>query len=162
MSFAELLTPDEMADADRLAIASGIAGFALMENAGAAVAATAARTAPGGSVLILAGPGNNGGDGFMAASLLRSAGRSVRVATLGDRENLAGDAARAAHAYDGPMETLSHETDLSADLIIDALFGAGLTRPLDGEVARLVGAVNASGRPVLAVDLPSGIDGRTG
>ena len=162
MSFAELLTPGEMAEADRLAIASGIAGFALMENAGAAVAATAARMASGGSVLILAGPGNNGGDGFVAASLLRSAGRSVRVAMLGERAKLAGDAARAAHAYQGPVGTLSHDTDFSAGLIIDALFGAGLARPLDGEAARVVGAVNASGRPVLAVDLPSGIDGRTG
>jgi hydroxyethylthiazole kinase-like uncharacterized protein yjeF len=157
-----LLTPAEMAEADRLTIESGVSGFTLMEAAGAAVATAAGEMAPGGTVLVLAGPGSNGGDGFVAAALLRRHGHDVRVALLGLRERLAGDAARAASAYDGPIETLTSETAIAADLVVDALFGAGLARPLDGDVARVVDAVNASGRLVLAVDLPSGIDGRTG
>jgi hydroxyethylthiazole kinase-like uncharacterized protein yjeF len=115
-----------------------------------------------GDILVLAGPGNNGGDGFVAASILRGAGRSVRVALLGARERLTGDAARAAAAYDGPLQALGPETDISAALIIDALFGAGLARPLTGDVAQVVERLNASGTPTLAVDLPSGVDGRTG
>jgi NAD(P)H-hydrate epimerase len=157
-----LLTPSEMAEADRLTIESGVSGFALMEAAGAAVAAAAQEMAPGGPVLVLAGAGNNGGDGFVAAALLRRDGRDVRVALLGVRERLSGDAAQASAAYDGPVEALAPDMTFTADLVIDALFGAGLARPLDGVAARVVDAVNASGRPVLAVDLPSGIDGRTG
>jgi NAD(P)H-hydrate epimerase len=157
-----VLTPEEMAEADRLTIESGVSGFTLMKAAGAAVAIAAQEMAPGGSVLILAGPGNNGGDGFVAAAELRRAGRHVRVALLGAREKLSGDAARAAAGYDGPVETLGPDTAIAADLVVDAFFGAGLVRPLEGEAAAIVGPVNASGRPVLAVDLPSGIDGRTG
>lgn len=162
MTPVELLTPTEMAAADRLAIAGGVTGFKLMERAGAAIAETAAEMAPTGDILVLAGPGNNGGDGFVAASALRSAGRDARVALLGTRERLSGDAAKAAAAYDGPLEPIGAETDFSAALIIDALFGAGLARPLEGTVAALVERINASGVPVLAVDLPSGVDGRTG
>jgi hydroxyethylthiazole kinase-like uncharacterized protein yjeF len=162
MDFCELLTPAEMADADRLTIAGGTSGYALMEAAGAAVAEVATRIAGGGDILVVAGPGNNGGDGFVAASQLAPAGFSVRLALLGDRAALKGDAALAAHVYGGAVERLGAGTDFSADLIVDALFGAGLARPLDGDAARAVEAINASGRPVLAVDLPSGIDGRTG
>ena len=81
---------------------------------------------------------------------------------LGDRGRLKGDAARAAGDYAGPVETIGPKMSLSSDLIVDALFGAGLDRPLTGEAAQTVDALNASGAPVLAVDLPSGIDGRTG
>jgi len=158
----ELLTPDEMAAADRSAIAGGISGFELMQNAGRAVAEAARKTAGRGEILVLAGPGNNGGDGFVAATLLRGEGRAVRVALLGAREAVSGDAVRAAAAYDGPLETLGPDTDLSAALVVDALFGAGLARPLTGDTAALVERLNASGVPVLAVDLPSGVDGRTG
>jgi hydroxyethylthiazole kinase-like uncharacterized protein yjeF len=158
----ELLTPREMAEADRLTIEGGVAGFALMQAAGAAVAVAAREMAEGGSVFVLAGPGNNGGDGFVTAALLRQAGCNVRVVSLVGREALSGDAARAAASYDGPCETLSDDVRVEADLVVDALFGAGLARPLAGDAARIIEAVNASGRPVLAVDLPSGIDGRTG
>lgn len=158
----ELLTPDEMANADGLAIAGGVAGFQLMQNAGAAVADVAAEMAGQGEILVLAGPGNNGGDGFVAAELLRRQDRSVRVAFLGDRDRLSGDAARAAAFYQGPVEPLGAETALAGALVIDALFGAGLARPLDGTAAAIVERLNESGVPVLAVDLPSGIDGRSG
>ncbi|MDQ0327351.1 hydroxyethylthiazole kinase-like uncharacterized protein yjeF [Rhodopseudomonas julia] len=158
-----LLTPEQMGRADRAAMEAGISGSLLMENAGTAVAMRAQEICPhGGHVLVLAGPGNNGGDGLVAARLLAERGYRVRLALLGSREKLSGDAAIAASRWQGGLEKLSAGIDLSADLIVDALFGAGLGRPIEGEVAALVEAVNACQRPVLAVDLPSGIDGRTG
>ena len=151
-----------MAEADRLTIGLGTSGFALMEAAGRAVAETASMMAGEGEILVVAGPGNNGGDGFVAAASLLRAGRRVRVALLGNRDSLAGDAARAAASYAGPLEQIRPDTRYEADLVIDALYGAGLSRELDGVAARAVRAMNASGSPILAVDLPSGIDGRTG
>lgn len=162
MPLIEVLTPGEMGEADRLAAQGSVPSFELMQNAGAAVAEAAGDMAEEGEILVLCGPGNNGGDGFVAAALLGAAGRNVRVAALVDRGALKGDAARAAAGYDGPFELLGPSTNFDTDLIVDALFGAGLARPLSGEAARAVEAVNASGRPVLAVDLPSGVDGRTG
>jgi hydroxyethylthiazole kinase-like uncharacterized protein yjeF len=158
----ELLTPAEMAAADRLAIAAGTSGLALMEKAGAAVAAAAHRMVLGREVLVLAGPGNNGGDGFVAAAELRRRGCRVRVALLGERASLTGDAAQVAALYDGPIMRADAAMSFETGLILDALFGAGLSRPLDAEAAGLVEAANSSGMPILAVDLPSGIDGRTG
>ena len=159
----EVLTPAEMAEADWRTIAAGTPGIALMEAAGSAVAEAAlARVPAGGSVLVLAGPGNNGGDGFVAARLVGEAGRAVRLALLGTRQRLRGDAALAAERYPGPVEPLTPATALGADLIVDALFGAGLARDLEGEAAACVAAVNASGLPLIAVDLPSGVDGATG
>ncbi len=162
MTPIELLTPDEMANADRLAIDGGISGFDLMQKAGAAVAEAAAEMAPHGEILVLAGPGNNGGDGFVAAELLRRQDRSVRVILLGDRDRLSGDAAQAAAFYQGEVEAFGAEMELSGALVIDSLFGAGLARPLDGAVARVVERLNEAHVPVLAVDLPSGVDGRSG
>lgn len=162
MSALELLTPEEMARADALAVSAGTPSYALMQRAGAAVAEAAQDMAPTGEILVVAGPGNNGGDGFVAAALLNAAGRRVRVALLGDRSALKGDAARAAADYPGPFETIGPETRFSAELVVDALLGAGLVRPLAGEAARAVEAMNAGSAPILAVDLPSGIDGRTG
>jgi len=162
MAPLELLTPAEMGEADRLTIEAGTPGYTLMLKAGAAVAEAAADMAEEGRILVVAGPGNNGGDGFVAATLLRKTGRDVRVAMLGKRAALKGDAALAAKDYAGPLEEIGAATDFAADLVIDALFGAGLARPLDGDVARAVEALNGSGTPILAVDLPSGVDGRTG
>lgn len=159
----ELLTPTEMARADAFTIAGGVPGALLMERAGEAVARLAARvTLAGGRVVVLCGPGNNGGDGFVAARLLAAVGYRVRLALLGNRAALRGDAALMAAQWTGPVEPGEGVALEAVDLVIDALFGAGLARDLDGAARELVERVNASGVPVLAVDLPSGIDGATG
>ncbi|MBX9589060.1 MAG: NAD(P)H-hydrate dehydratase [Hyphomonadaceae bacterium] len=164
MSGHELLTAEEMSRADQLAAAAGVAGLTLMEAAGRAVAEAAAGLAArkGAVVAVVCGPGNNGGDGFMAARLLRDEGYRVRVGLMGAREGLAGDAVAAASRWDGGVEALTPAILDGADLIIDALFGAGLSRPLAGTAAEVVAAINGSGKPVVAVDVPSGLDGTTG
>jgi hydroxyethylthiazole kinase-like uncharacterized protein yjeF len=158
----ELLTTAEMAEADRLTIAGGVRGIDLMENAGRAVAnVVAARHPPGSRILVVAGPGNNGGDGFVAARELAQRGDRVRVVLVGDPKKLKGDAESAAARWQGTTETgalqATHE-----DIIIDALFGAGLDRPVEGLARQTIEAMNTSGLPVVAVDLPSGINGTTG
>lgn len=159
----ELLTTAEMAEADRRAIAGGISGLRLMEAAGAAVARAALEMAgPDRAIVVLCGPGNNGGDGWVAARHLSEAGRRVRLVALTPRERLSGDAAEMAKLWRGPVELPVAEGFGEAGLIVDALFGAGLSRPIDGPAAHLIEAVNAAGRPVLAVDVPSGLDGTTG
>lgn len=158
-----LLDVAGMARADQAAIAAGTPGILLMERAGQAVAdAVARRVRPGASVLVLCGPGNNGGDGFVAARLLAGRGLRVTLALSGERSRLAGDAAAMAQRWTGAIEPVTDLRPDQYDLIVDALFGAGLSRPLEGEVAALVAAVNASGQPVVAVDVPSGLSGDTG
>lgn len=161
----EVLTPTKMGRADSLTIEGGTPGYELMQAAGRAVADQAAAMG-GRRILVVAGPGNNGGDGFVAARLLREAGYEVRVALLGSAGRLNGDAARACSDWQGDVEILDQDTtpapDLDADIVIDALFGAGLSRGLGGPVAELVEAINRATARVLAVDLPSGIDGATG
>ena len=159
----ELLTTDEMGLADRLTIEGGTPGLVLMENAGRAVAQEVARRFPTADMVsILCGPGNNGGDGFVAARLLRQQGFGVRLGLLGAVERLKGDAAEMAARWEGPVESLDASLLEGADVVVDAIFGAGLTRPIDGKVADLVKAVKAAGLPVVAVDVPSGVDGTTG
>jgi hydroxyethylthiazole kinase-like uncharacterized protein yjeF len=163
----ELLLPSEMAEADRLTIASGVAGITLMERAGRAVADVVGRRFElGVRVLILCGPGNNGGDGFVAARVLRERGYRVAVALMGDQGQLKGDAAWARGTWKGDVAGL-HATSVDrllgeADVVVDALFGAGLARDLTGVAAEVIDRVNGAGRPVIAVDLPSGVDGATG
>lgn len=157
----ELLTTAQMAEADRLAVADGVPGIELMERAGAAVADAMAALVPEGRILVLCGPGNNGGDGFVAARRLRESGRDVVLHLLGDPARVRGDARTAFDRWGGP----THPADMTlpgAAGIVDALFGAGLDRPLDGRAARIVEEINATGRPVVSVDLPSGISGDTG
>lgn len=158
----ELLTNAEMAEADRLAIAGGIAGIALMENAGRAVADAVARRPLGTRVVVVAGPGNNGGDGFVAARLLAQRGYPVRLALLGDAGELKGDAAQAAGRFAGTVEPASAQVLDGAGIVIDALFGAGLDREVTGPARQMIAAMNASAAPIVAVDLPSGINGSTG
>jgi hydroxyethylthiazole kinase-like uncharacterized protein yjeF len=160
---SEILSNAEMAEADRLTIAGGTAGLTLMENAGRAVAQTVSeRQSPGSRVVVLAGPGNNGGDGFVAARLLAQRGYAVTVLLAGTLDKLKGDAAAAAKAWDRGVETATPEKLAGADIIIDALFGAGLDRPVSGLAQAMIEAVNAQAVPVVAVDLPSGINGTTG
>jgi hydroxyethylthiazole kinase-like uncharacterized protein yjeF len=159
----ELLTPAEMGEADRLAIAGGIAGIDLMENAGRAVAdLVTARHPQREPVVVLAGPGNNGGDGFVAARLLLERGHKVRLLLAGEANTLKGDAARAAGRFSGPVEPASPAAMTGASVIIDALFGAGLDRPVEGKARALIEAANALPAKIHAVDLPSGIDGASG
>jgi ADP-dependent NAD(P)H-hydrate dehydratase / NAD(P)H-hydrate epimerase len=158
----ELLTNDEMRRADALTIAAGTPGYALMLRAGEAVADAAAEMGPpGGRILVLCGPGNNGGDGFVAARLLAGSGFTVDLALIGDRARLKGDAALAARDWSGPVRALSG-LSCEYDLIVDAICGAGLARDVDGEAEAAIRSLNGSGRPILAVDVPSGIDGDTG
>lgn len=159
----ELLTPAEMAKVDAAAIAAGVSGERLMEAAGAAVSETAGRRfREARRVLVLAGPGNNGGDGFVAARLLSETGKDVVVALMGDPGALRGDAAQVAERWVGATVPLQEARFDEADLVVDALFGAGLSRPLEGRAAAAVLAANGSGAPILAVDMPSGVDGTSG
>ena len=158
----ELLTPTEMAEADRLTMAGGVAGIALMEQAGRAVADAVARHPLGTRVAIVAGPGNNGGDGFVAARVLAQRGYPVRLVLVGVRDRLKGDAAEAAERWTGAVEAASPEALAGAGVIVDALFGAGLDRPVEGAARTMIEAMNASGAHIVAVDLPSGINGASG
>lgn len=159
-SASAVLTPEEMGRADRAAIEGGIAGFALMRNAGRAVArAILARFRPC-RVAVLCGPGNNGGDGFVVAAELAARGWPVRLALLGEPGALAGDAAQAAALWHGPVLPLSPAVLEGAGLVIDAVFGAGLARPVTGMAAETLSA--CAGLPVVAIDLPSGVSGLTG
>jgi NAD(P)H-hydrate epimerase len=158
-----LLTSEEMARADALAVAAGVPSLVLMENAGRAVANGASPMCPPGArVAVLCGPGNNGGDGFVAARHLSEAGFAVELSLLGPLDALKGDAAAMAQRWGQPVAPLQPGSIDGAALIVDALFGAGLARPISGVAADVVSALNASGVPVLAVDVPSGLDGTTG
>jgi hydroxyethylthiazole kinase-like uncharacterized protein yjeF len=157
-----LLTIEEMIRADGAAIAAGVAGIELMENAGAAVArAIWVRFAPR-PVLVLCGPGNNGGDGFVTARHLKERGWPTRVALLGARERLRGDAARAAKAWPDDVLPLDPKLIEGARLVVDGLFGAGLARPLDGIARETVETMARTGVPIVAIDVPSGVDGDSG
>ncbi|WP_417309524.1 NAD(P)H-hydrate epimerase, partial [Devosia sp.] len=158
----ELLTPQQMSRADRLAVETGIKSHVLMEAAGQAVADAVAERYPEGRILILCGPGNNGGDGFAAGRLLVKAGRDVRLALFGDRSKLKGDAAMYSDLWTQPVEDATPDVLSGAAVIVDALLGAGLDRDVTGDLAELINAVNAQVAPVLAVDVPSGIDGASG
>jgi len=158
----DLLTPGEMSECDRLTIAGGVPGIVLMEKAGRAVADAVARHPLGTRVTAVCGPGNNGGDGFIAARVLAERGYPVRLLLLGDAAALRGDAAEAARRWGRPIEVAAPDMLASAGVIIDALFGAGLNRVIDGAARAMIEAMNASGAPIIAVDLPSGINGASG
>lgn len=158
----ELLTTAEMAEADRLTIAGGTPGIDLMENAGRAVADAVSAVLQGRRVVIVAGPGNNGGDGFVTARHLAELGYLVRVSFVGDRKRLKGDAALAAERWSGPVEEASPVSLTDCDIVVDALFGAGLDRVVEGLPRAMIKAMNAAGVPLIAVDLPSGVNGTTG
>jgi NAD(P)H-hydrate epimerase len=157
-----LLTAAEMRQADALAVGHGIPSWTLMQQAGKAVAREARLRWDQPATVVACGPGNNGGDGFVAANHLRHAGWPVRIALLGHIDQLKGDAARAASLWNAPIEELTPGTLERAELVIDALFGAGLTRPLEGPAGKFVEAINARKLPCLSVDLPSGVDGDDG
>lgn len=158
-----IITPADMGRIDQAAAASGLSSYRLMERAGQALAAAALRRFPGAlRFAVLCGPGNNGGDGYVAARALQSAGADVTVHSLCEPSVLKGDAATAHAAFDGPVSPLGDYVPKAGDVVIDALFGAGLARDLPDAVVRVIEAVRRHVLPVLAADLPSGIDGRTG
>jgi hydroxyethylthiazole kinase-like uncharacterized protein yjeF len=162
MAEHDILTVGETAAADKAAIAAGTPGHALMRRAGRAVAdAIIARWSPRPTV-VLCGPGDNGGDGFVAARLLAEAGWPVSVALIGEREALKGDAALAAADWPGAVAPLSPKVVAGAQLVIDALFGAGLSKPLDVVAAETLRIAETGGAVLVAVDLPSGLQGDVG
>lgn len=152
-----------MGRADRATIAGGVSGVELMESAGEAVyLAIAAQAKKNRSVLVACGPGNNGGDGFVAARMLAANGYRVSVALLGKADRLKGDALLAFERWSAPVLGLKQVRPAEFGFVVDALFGAGLQREIKGEAARFINAVNSSGVPVVSVDLPSGVNGDTG
>lgn len=154
------LSVAEMGAADRAAMAAGVPGTVLMENAGAAVAHAIMERFPQGPAAILCGPGNNGGDGFVVARHLAENGWPVTLFLLGDPAALKGDAAHHAGLWSGEVKPLADFAPEGFALAVDAIFGAGLTRAPEGEAARALAALE--GLPVVAIDLPSGLSGDTG
>ena len=158
----EIVTVAEMYAADRYAAGHGVPSPTLMENAGRAVADEIVKRWPPRETVVLCGPGNNGGDGFVVARLLKERGWDASVALLGERKTLRGDAAEMAMRWNGALVPLSAEALKGAELIVDALFGAGLQRPLEGAARETVEALNGADIPVVAIDIPSGLHGDLG
>lgn len=157
-----LLTPLEMAAADGLAIEAGVASLSLMAAAGKAVFDEIVAHFEPCDTLVLCGPGNNGGDGYVVARLLKQAGWSVRVATYGDPKRLKGDAKIHAERWDGRSEPAQIGALKRSKLIVDALLGAGLDRDVSGDLAELIFLVNSTKAKIVSVDVPSGVNGATG
>ncbi|CAL4869399.1 Bifunctional NAD(P)H-hydrate repair enzyme Nnr (plasmid) [Asticcacaulis sp. MM231] len=157
-----LLTPVQMNAADKAAIASGVSGLDLMEAAGSAVAAAVMERWTKRPTLVLCGPGNNGGDGFVCAQHLTSAGWPVKIALLGQVTDLRGDAAHFAAAWQGEWLPFSSGSLDGIGLVIDAIFGSGLSRPVEGGARDMVEALKNLEIDICAIDVPSGVDGATG
>jgi hydroxyethylthiazole kinase-like uncharacterized protein yjeF len=160
MTGSEVLTLAEMSEADRLAVKSGVPSLALMENAGRAVADEVLERWPQCRVAVLSGPGNNGGDGYVVARHLKRRGSMVWVELLGDVPALRGDAAEMFKRWDGESRPASRAR--KADIVVDAMYGAGLSRPLDINARVVAEALNESSIPVVAIDVPSGLSGDLG
>jgi hydroxyethylthiazole kinase-like uncharacterized protein yjeF len=158
----ELLTVSQMAEADRLAVAAGVASRDLMDHAGSAVANAIVNRWSKRPVTVLCGPGNNGGDGFVAARHLAALGWPVRLALLDAKDRLKGDARANAARWTGPIEPMTPAILVGAGLVIDALFGAGLDGALAGPAAAIIAAAAAHGAPIIAIDVPSGLMGDSG
>ena len=162
MRKSELLSVAQMYAADAATIALGTPGIQLMENAGQAITREIRKHWQPCPVSVLCGPGNNGGDGFVVARLLQEAGWPVRAALVGAAESLKGDAAIAAARWQGATQALDIAILDDAELIVDALFGAGLGRDLDGDVREVVEEINRRHITCIAVDIPSGVHGDSG
>ena len=163
---ASLYTAQQVRELDRRAIEDfGVPGYELMTRAGHATLNSLRAMWPAArSLCVLCGPGNNGGDGYVVARVARAQGLRVNVVALVDPQSLQGDARK---AYDdfaqagGEHQPFSAAA-LEADVLVDAVFGTGLTRAIEGEAADALAALNAAGRPVVAVDIPSGLHADTG
>lgn len=157
-----LLTPTEMALADSAAVKKGVPAVSLMAAAGFAVVEAIRRRWSKRTVLVLCGPGNNGGDGFVIARLLHIAGWPVCLAFHGDETSLSKEAMHHFKAWQGRVEIFSDALFDGVELVVDAMFGAGLSRPLDARYRDMVNSMIARKLPICAVDVPSGVDGSTG
>jgi len=162
-----LLTPEEVQQADAWTIKNGKPGAELMEAAGRAVADiivdyVGTPLEVGGEVVVMCGPGNNGGDGFVAARHLDEWGYPVRVMSLDVSAAQSGDAKKMANRWHGPIEQIGDKPINGAAVIIDSLFGTGLNKPIEGEVADLLAEANATNAFRMAVDVPSGLNAKTG
>ncbi len=160
-------TPEAVRVLDRTASAAfGIPGYELMTRAGAAVCAAASLRWPTARRwLVLCGGGNNGGDGYVIARLARQAGHEVRVCAFTETERLSGDAATAWRdfvAEGAAVQRFEPQSLADADLVVDAMLGTGLCRPVSGEMRAAIDALNAARLPVVAVDIPSGLDATSG
>jgi NAD(P)H-hydrate epimerase len=165
--YIPLYTAAQVRELDRLAIEAGsIPGYQLMCRAGQALADCIARTWPAASkVCVLCGPGNNGGDGYVVARLLRAVGIDVQVLSLSDPDKLKGDAAQAAQDYmaqGGQCSPFTGALVEPVDLLVDALLGTGLDRPVEGDFRSAIEALNSQSAPVLAADIPSGLHADSG
>ena len=155
----ELLTAEEMGRAERLTIDAGTPALTLMENAGKGVTEEIVRRFPRGSkVIVLCGPGNNGGDGFVSARALRERGYQVRLALLGKQEDLSRDAKEMARRWDETIEPMTAASLNGAEVIVDAIWGSGLRGPVNGVPAQLIEEATARELPVVAIDVPTGLD----
>ena len=157
-----LLSSEEMKRAEQSAIDAGIASGALMEKAGEGVASIIKRGWDKRAIAIACGPGNNGGDGFVVARLLQKEGWPVKVGLLGDASAVNGDAAAAMNAYDGDVAPLTPGIFDGCELIVDALFGTGLSRPIEEAAASIIEAMNKHQAPKVSIDVPSGVDANSG
>lgn len=169
-----LVTAAQMREIDRLTIEKyGTPGFTLMQRAAAGALSVLEEcwgSVTGKRILVVAGRGNNGGDGMVLASLLLGRGAEVRVVLLATREQLRGDALRAFEmleqsrvpvVLDGGEDTVRAQATES-DYVVDAIFGTGLNSPVSGKYAGVIAALNESGRPIFALDIPSGLDADRG
>ena len=157
-----LLDVNQMGEADRLTVVAGTPSNLLMENAGGSVAQAIIKRWSARPVTIMCGPGNNGGDGFVTARHLVEAGWSVRLALLGAREGLKDEARHHAERWSGAVEPLTPAALEGAELVVDAIFGAGLSRALEGPAEETLAAAAQKGTPIVAIDVPSGVMGDTG
>lgn len=157
-----ILSVEQMYEADRRAIEGGVAGIILMENAGQGIAAHMEKGWDKCTVLVLCGPGNNGGDGYVVARALSEAGWPVQVAAYGDPKSLKGDAYAMYEKYEGDVGGWS-DIDLDdVDLVVDGIFGAGFRGDLPAEMVDVFDEITACEIPVVAIDVPSGMNGSTG
>jgi NAD(P)H-hydrate epimerase len=161
-AWSAVLRVAQMNAADRLAMAAGTPGSLLMQRAGDAVVHEILRRWKPRPVTILCGPGNNGGDGFVIAVGLAQCGWPVRLALLGSADALRGDAQHHSRRWTGAIEPLTPRVIDHAELVVDSLFGSGLSRRLDPQAGDTLSYATRRGLPIIAVDIPSGIMGDSG
>lgn len=158
----EILSSAQMKTSEQIAKQSGVDGFSLMKAAGQAVADEILNRFSPMPVLVLCGSGNNGGDGFVVASLLKKKRWPVSLACAVSLGELQGEAARASDLWKGKVLSFEDLALPNGGMIVDSVFGTGLSRPIEGEIAEVLETVQQSSCTVIAVDVPSGMNADTG